>query len=119
VDSSVSSGSTIDLRETGCRDLSITPPPQRYSAKVAVENPGNEALSYTWRLHVMNSQGERVLYGLDASSEPVFSLSPYGNDLLVTDDCRISLTVNAPDPARSKSLTVWTGRCTYYVNRLN
>jgi hypothetical protein len=46
---------------------------------------------------------------------------PYspGNAIDVTNDCRVTVTVNAPDPARSKSLTVWAGKCTYWSTRLN
>jgi len=32
--------------------------------------------------------------------------------------CRVTLTLGAPDPSRNKTLTVWSGLCTYYTFRL-
>lgn len=115
-DRAVPSGNTIDLREKGC-NLSVTlPPPQRYFAKADVENPSGEALTYEWTLYASDTRGEMVLYG---GNTPVFELFPYRNAIEVTNNCRVTLKVNAPDPARSKSLTVWMGRCTYYSIQLN
>lgn len=112
----VTSGNTIDLRAKGC-NISITlPDPQRYFAEVVVENPSGETLSNSWSLYVTYSGAEHLLY---TSSETLFSLYPYGNAFLGTDDCRIAVTVNAPEASRSKSQTVWTGKCTYYAGVLN
>ena len=114
-DQAVNSGNTIDLREKGC-NLSITlPDPQRYAAQVAVENPDNEALTYDWKLYVAY-ETETLL---ESSSQYVFELYSPGNAVDVTVDCHITLSVNAPEPTRSKSLTVWTGKCTYYATRIN
>ncbi|MBB5376691.1 hypothetical protein HNQ07_002155 [Deinococcus metalli] len=113
-DRTVGSGATIDLREKGCRQTVVLPEPQRYSAQVQVENPSGEALKYDWTLYVTDNAGERPLYVTRGSASAEFPLYPYKNAVEVTNNCRITVTVNAPDPTRSKTLTVWTGRCTYY-----
>ena len=46
------------------------------------------------------------------------TVSP-GNALTITVPCRVTVRVNAPDPARSKTLTVWSGSCRYDSTRLN
>ncbi|MCA9836146.1 MAG: C1 family peptidase [Trueperaceae bacterium] len=112
----VATGNTIDLREKGCKISSTLPDPQRYFAEVKVENPSGETLTNSWELYVTYSGAEHLLY---SSSDDLFSLYPYGNAYLGTDDCRIAVTVNAPEASRSKSQTVWTGKCTYYAGVLN
>ncbi len=118
-DTPVTSGNTIDLRDLGCTLLVNQPQPRRYSGGVSVENPSNEALTYDWRLYVTDNRGEVLLYSTIGSASPTFPLYPYANAVDVTTPCRVTLRVNAPDPSRSKSLTVWTGNCTYYSTRLN
>ena len=111
----VPGGNTIDLRLKGCNFLISQPTPQRYFGNVEVENPSSEILTYDWNLYASNNQGESKLYGDTASSSTSFNLYPFKNEGLVTNNCRITLKVNAPDPKRSKGpFTVWTGRCTYY-----
>jgi hypothetical protein len=112
-EAAVGGGSTIDLRDTGCV-LAM----HRYWTKVDVENPAGEALTYDWKLYVSNAAGESVLYGVTASSSPSFALQNWGNAIPVTNDCRVTLTVNAPDPSRSKSLSVWSGKCSYDAYQL-
>lgn len=111
------SGSTIDLRDTGCSLVISQPAPRRYSAEVEVENPSGEVLTYSWKLHVSTPTGETVLYSANQPNA-TFPLYPYQNAIPVTNSCRVSVTVNAPDASRSKSLTVWTGKCTYYSTRI-
>lgn len=119
-DVQVGVGATIDLRDEACRLGVGTPPELRYTAKVTVTNPTDEPLTYDWRL-VVSEPGFpdatiRSLYG-DTTGE--FQLFAAGNNAIeATSDCRVEVTVNAPDPARSKSLTLWTGRCTYWAARI-
>ncbi|MGI8748829.1 MAG: C1 family peptidase [Deinococcus sp.] len=115
-DTAVSSGTTIDLRQTGCSFSGQAP--RRYSGAVEVGNPSGETLTYDWKLYVSDSQGEHVLYSTTASTSASFPLYPYQNAIPVTNSCRVTVQVNAPDPSRSKSLTVWTGKCTYYSTRI-
>ncbi|MFC4453935.1 C1 family peptidase [Deinococcus sonorensis] len=114
----VAPGNTIDLREKGCTLVSSQPDPTRYFGSVEVENPSGEALTYDWTLYVTDNRGEVPLYRTVASTN-TFQLYPYANAIDVTNPCRVAVTVNAPDPARSKTQTVWSGRCTYYSTRLN
>ncbi|WP_052351742.1 C1 family peptidase [Deinococcus pimensis] len=113
----VGTGATIDLREKGCTLTGAQP--QRYFAQVTVQNPSGEALRYDWTLFVTEDAGERVLYGNAGSTSATFDLFPWGNSLSTTGPCRVAVTVHAPDASRDKSQTVWTGRCTYYVARIN
>lgn len=120
----VSGGSTIDLRQDGCTFGIVVTPPPRYSASVSVENPTAEALTYDWKLLVKDFYGvESELLAANASSKPSFGMryvltvngAPI-NGLLVTQDCKVTLKVNAPDPTRSKGpITVWSGKCSYEV----
>jgi|GEM_PF-595061 len=84
--------------------------PTVFYAKATLENPQNEALTYSWKLTVTPPTGDVVLY---TSTQPIFNLTAGYNGAPVTDACRVTLTIGAPDPGRSKSLTVWTGKCVY------
>ncbi len=121
-DFSVSGGSTIDLRQDGCTFSIAGTQPARYSASVVVENPSSETLTYDWKLLVKNFLGvESELLIANASSKPSLAMkyvltvngAPIAG-LLVTQDCKVTLKVNAPDVARSKGpITVWSGKCSY------
>lgn len=106
---SVAVGSTIDLRQKGCID-GVTQR-DRYSASVEVENPSGETLIYDWKLFITDN-GQDTQYLASSSAEPSLSLRSVHNSGEGTFDCRVTLQVNAPDPSRSKSRTVWLGRCT-------
>ena len=110
-------GTIIDLAELGCSEL-ITPR-NRFFAIATIENPTNETLTYDWKLYVTELNGEKILYSTDASVRATFDLLPWGNAVLVSNNCRVTLKVNAPEASRSKSQTVWTGKCTYYATRAN
>ncbi|ULH17655.1 C1 family peptidase (plasmid) [Deinococcus sp. KNUC1210] len=84
--------------------------PTVYYGKAILENPQNEALAYAWTLYVSGSSGE---YVLERSTEAIFNLFNASGQSPITTPCRITLTVSPPDPSRSKSLTVWNGKCTY------
>ncbi len=112
IDNAALGGQLIDLRQEGCTNGILTKP--RHFARVVVENPQNEALTYDWKLYVTNRAGTSLLYGGTTASFDLYS--PGGSEHpnnVVTDTCRIELTVGAPEASRSKSLTVWTGKCTY------
>ncbi len=111
---SVTGGSSIDLRELGCKFLISQPAPQRYYGGAEIENPSNETLTYDWKLYINDVSGEVELYGDAASSTPSFELTKFGNGGPSTHTCRVSLKVNAPDVTRSKGpITVWSGTCTF------
>lgn len=118
-DNAVSTGATIDIDLTGC-SLVIGDPPQRYSGQVGVDNPSNEALTYTFRLYVESgTQYESLYSSLINSPEPYFQLYDRFNSGQGTGPCHVTVTVNAPESSRSKSATIWTGRCTYHSFQLN
>ncbi|THF70810.1 hypothetical protein E7T06_05515 [Deinococcus sp. Arct2-2] len=101
----------LTLRRTGCGE----PGPTLYFAGIELENPQNEALTYEWKFYVSGPYGE-IERG--SSTETILNLYDYGNDSRTTTPCRVTLTLNAPDPSRSKSLTVWSGPCTYHATIL-
>jgi C1A family cysteine protease len=116
---SVSQGSTIDLRNDGCKLGPSSPDRPRYYANVEIENPSNETLSYLWKLYVFdpanNSEFER-----SSDSSPIFDLTRGGNESLVTRACRITLTIIAPEDSRSKKdQPIWNGNCTYLAAQIN
>lgn len=115
IDFSVSQGTTIDLRDSGCV-LAGQPSIPRYSATVTVNNPQGEALSYSWRLTATHPNG--FFEVLNATSNDPSSrfllVRPRANTGEALATCRVEVTVNAPDPARSKSATVWTGPCRFW-----
>lgn len=111
-DVAVTNGATIDFDAKGCT-LNVGARPPRYSAKLEVENPDGEALTYAWTVLVVNGAKEEALYGTIRTTEPTFVPTSPGNTAPTVADCRIAVTVNAPDPARNKSLTVWNGKCAY------
>jgi len=118
-DVAVGAGATVDFRQDGCTLSIIGSPPKRFSAAVVVENPDAEPLTYDWRTIVtVGGVDTTINTALGSASSTFVPYSP-GNAIEVTNDCRITLRVNAPDPARNKSLTVWAGRCTYYSTRIN
>jgi hypothetical protein len=117
----VTNGSTIDLSQDGCTRVIVGDPPRRFSARVAVENPQNEALTYDWTVTITYPGGSTfTLLSETASPLPAARLSnPTVNGVPITgpattDTCAVTVKVNAPDSARSKGpITVWAGRCTY------
>lgn len=114
----VAQGATIDLREDGCRALVTQPRPPRHVARASVENPSGEALSYTWRLVIGENNTAFILLSKLNSPDLTFDLSDprSGDELnLITRACHVELDVNAPEPARSKKFTVWSGNCINYL----
>ncbi len=110
----VPSFATVDLRQTACQYLTVPEP--RYKALVSVSNPNAETLSYTWRLYVTYSGAEHQLSS-ETTTLPEWSpWYPRANVGETTNPCRIVVTVNAPDPSRSKTTTVWMGSCTYWTS---
>lgn len=119
LDVAVADGQTIDLRERGCIGSTGETAPLRFTASVDVENPTSEALGYEWNLFTSTAGVESDLYGgpITPGTATVTLFSP-GNQSLVTKDCRLTVTVRAPQPERTKSRTVWSGRCTFEVGRV-
>lgn len=110
----VAAGATIDFRQDGCT-LSINAPPERFTAHVEFENPDADALTYDWQTMVTVAGAESTINSSLGSTSATFTPYSPGNSIDVTNDCRITVTVHAPDPTRSKTLTVWTGKCTYWA----
>lgn len=121
-DSAIAEGATIDLGQKGCRVLGLGDGalPLRHFASVSIENPSGEPLTYDWTLYVTRTDGsEHSLDSVARSASTGFTPSSGGNNSSrVTLPCRVLVKVNAPDPARSKTLRVWTGRCTYWASYL-
>ena len=111
----------IDLSLDGCTLAIIGDPPKRYAAKVTVENPQNEALTYDWRLTINPARG--VSFDLISASASTSTSFPLNNrtvngvpisGTVVTEACTVTVAVHAPDPKRSKpAAPVWTGTCRY------
>jgi hypothetical protein len=110
----VSVGATLDLRDKGCETNTF-----RYAARVEVENPTAEALSYTWTLFITDQDQDFPYLTATGSDDPSFTLRNLHNAGLGTFDCRVIVQVNAPDPSRSRSQSVWQGKCTVNTFTLN
>jgi hypothetical protein len=118
-DLAVAAGATVDFRQDGCTLAIIGAPPKRFRAAVVVQNPDAEALTYDWRTIVRVGGVDTTINTVVGSASATFVPYSPGNAIAVTNDCRVTVTVNAPDPTRSKSLTVWAGKCTYWSTVLN
>lgn len=116
----VANGQRIDLRERGCITFDNEPRPTLFGARVDVENPANEPLTYEWNLVVMHDGIEGNVYGgpVDPGGS-IVSLGSPGNQSEVTYACRLELKVRAPQPERDKTRVAWNGQCTYVAGRLN
>lgn len=117
--STVSPGAIIDLREKGCNFVGETGSHPLHWAHVDVENPSEESLTYDWRVYATIGTGEQLINSALGSADPLFAPYSPGNAVTITVPCRVTVRVNAPDPARSKTLTVWSGSCRYDSTRLN
>jgi hypothetical protein len=111
-------GATLDLRAKGCDVGNLGASPPQFHGAIMVENPAQEPLSYQWQLFVKSAAGPGFieLYGATGS---VFDLFAFGNTNLVTRECYVDVSVLAPQPERSKTVTAWSGRCTYFGSVLN
>lgn len=110
----VTNGSTLDFRSS----TSCTVNTPRYTAKAVIDNPQNEALTYDWKF-IVQYQGKDTVFSSSQTGTMVMNGAGGGfNNGAVTTPCRVTLTVGAPDPSRNKTLTVWSGLCTYYTFRL-
>ena len=103
----VPEATTIDLTKPGCSA------PNAYFVDADVANPAGEALIYEWTL-----QGPRgSVLGTQSSASPRFEMldDPLGTSLASGDECRVILSVKAPDPSHNIGpFPVWQGRCTYH-----
>ncbi len=117
----VANGATINLRNLGCSLLIGQPAPPRYSVAVDVENPSNEMLAYEWNLYITGATGVEVnaFPGPFSTGSNTATLFSPGNQTQVTDFCRVTVDVKAPDPTRNKTQLVWSGMCTLLVGILN
>jgi len=108
----VPNGETIDLRLNGCSG-GLTELPL-YVSQAGIENPAAETLSYDWTYSVYGVGGSTVPGIVDEArtTTPSHNLTPLLFGFIDTDySCTIDLRVNAPGPARSKTLRVWSGKC--------
>jgi hypothetical protein len=117
-DVSQAPGTTLDLRDKGCNSDLGGADPARFSAAITVENPTKEPLANEWKLYVKSAAGPGFIALYGATGEG-FELTAFGNSDLVTRECYVDAKVIAPQPERSKSVTVWSGRCTYFGSVLN
>lgn len=115
----MTTGAHIDLRQQGCSLSVFGDPPWRYLTAVTVENPDGETLSYDWRLWVTYLDGERLYNSAIGSADASMDLRNAYNAIPSTLPCRVTVTVHAPDPSRTKSATLWTGQCTTNTTNIN
>lgn len=108
----VQAGSSIDLRDTACNFGG--PEIRRYRVWMNIDNPSGETLSYSWRLYSTLGAVESLIVS-STTTEPEWRLRSPGNTNVTTRSCRVEVTVNAPDPSRSKTQTAWSGTCTYWA----
>jgi hypothetical protein len=112
----VADNATIDLRQLGCRLAGVNVPDvPRYFAQLGLDNPDGEALTYDWTYAAYfpgAASPSRTLQTRTATPSHdmagfIFGArdTPYA--------CTLDVRVNAPEPSRSKSLRVWSGRCVH------
>lgn len=113
----VPSGADI-TSEAGCSMFG--PTPQKYYAFVEVDNPTAETLTYDWSLTVYDMYANVYRsYTNDGSVDSSWDLGfGYGNIAYGPMTCVVRVQINAPEAARSKSLTVWNGTCSAYWSYL-
>ena len=102
----VADGGTLDLTASGCAS------PNPYFVDADVTNPAGEALTYEWTL----LEASAFTRQRQSSSSPRFEIlhDSVISQSKVTVDCQVLLTVNAPEPSRTKGpLVVWQGKCMY------
>lgn len=107
-------GATIDLLRNGCQPFGFpgSDPTPQYLATVGVENPSGEMLTYEWKLYATQINGELTLLAPAPSSSQTFTLTGSNfNAFQAERPCKVEVAINAPEPARSKSVRVWQGRC--------
>ncbi len=110
-DMELPNGSTIDLRQIGCNDFFSKTTTNRYYGQIEVENPNHKNLSYEWELFITPvGEVERVLY---SSQGKQFVLQETVNKTTVTNDCRVAVTIIAPETNLSRTEDVWAGKCRY------
>jgi len=110
----VANNARIDLRQIGCRPLSLGGTDQpRYFSQLGIENPSAEALSYDWSYTAYYPNpafAPRVVTA--RTTTPSYDLSPIIFGARETAyQCSLDVRVNAPDPTRSKTQRVWSGQC--------
>jgi hypothetical protein len=110
----VANNARIDLRQIGCRPLSLGGTDQpRYFSQLGIENPSAEALSYDWSYTAYYPNpafAPRVVTA--RTTTPSYDLSPIIFGARDTAyQCSLDVRVNAPDPTRSKTQRVWSGQC--------
>jgi C1A family cysteine protease len=113
----VDTGATIDLRERGC--VLAGDPPTRYFGQIAVENPDAESLSYDWTYSAYLFESSVVPDAERVTHTTVPAYDFEGSRFTVGAApvrCTLTVRVNAPDSARSKTLTIWSGRCINYAD---
>ncbi len=114
-------GGTIDLRQMGCTPNPGTPVPPRHYASVMVENPSGETLTYDWQLLTkLNHPGAtwQVYDSVTGSSSARMPLRDRYTVTVMTAECRVLVTVKAPQASRNKSLVVWMGQCIAHFGSL-
>jgi hypothetical protein len=113
----IDTGATIDLRDLGC--ILAGDPPTRYFGQVSLENPTSEALSYDWTYSVYFTEGSGAPDSQVVSHTvgPTYDFEPRRFTVGAAPiRCSLTVRVNAPEPARSKTLTIWSGRCINYAS---
>ncbi|HEX3142010.1 MAG TPA: hypothetical protein VHQ87_18280, partial [Rhizobacter sp.] len=110
----VGNNATIDLRQLGCRAAGVNVPDvTRYFSLLGVENPAAEALTYDWTYATYFPGAvspSRTL--VTRTATPSYDMSGFvfgARDTAYA--CTLDVRVNAPEPSRSKSIRVWSGRC--------
>jgi hypothetical protein len=92
----------------------------RYFASAIVDNPTDEPLTYDWEIYVQKPNfGKHVFFQQLNSSQLRFEIPIFPATSLSVEYCGVTLNVNAPDPTRSKSMTVWIGQCILDQSLLN
>lgn len=108
----IDTGTTIDLRDAGCALVGV--PPVRYFGQVTLENPDAEALSYDWTYSMYLTEGSVTPEAqvVSHTAAPTYDFEPVRLTVGAAPiRCTLAVRVNAPEPSRSKTLTIWSGRC--------
>lgn len=96
-------GSTLNLNADPGTACNGQPNESPYNVYVNVENPSNEALTYTWTF--WDTSPSHTIF-TTSTSTPQIPYYPYSGG-----PCGVSVTVTPPEASRAKSQTVWSGTC--------
>ena len=112
VDNQVPNQATVDTRLLGC-SLFLPSTRSKFVGALELDNPLNETLTYDWMYATYQdgvlTPARSATYRTNAPSYDFVGFVFGARDAAYT--CTLDVRVNAPEPSRTKTLRVWSGRC--------